>query len=106
MVRSLVEWVLLFWSTFVGSQAPLPVTFAIVIFFISGTEHHGSASNQVFEKRRLQPPLPCFYPHSEWARLGPVQLRSITNVTNLGLLGAAICSAVFIDRVSLSSHPN
>jgi hypothetical protein len=48
--RSLVEWVPLFWSTLVGSQAPLPVTFAIIIFFISVTEHDGSASNQVFEK--------------------------------------------------------
>ena len=43
------------------------------------------------------PPLPCFYPHSEWAASGPgamlgfdLKPRSITTVTNLGLLGAAI----------------
>ena len=40
------------------------------------------------------PPLPCFYPHSEWAALGARcnlgsdhSPRSITLVTDLGLLG-------------------
>jgi hypothetical protein len=40
------------------------------------------------------PPLPCFYPHSEWAASGPgaswgsiLIPRSITAVMNLGLLG-------------------
>jgi len=40
------------------------------------------------------PPLPCFYPHSEWAALGARcnlgsdhSPRSITPVTDLGLLG-------------------
>jgi hypothetical protein len=42
---------------------------------------------------RRHPPLPCFYPHSEWAASGPVQFgvrskpRSITTVTDLRLLG-------------------
>jgi hypothetical protein len=50
-LRSLVEWIPLFWSTLVGSQAPLPSTFAIIIiFFIPVAEHYVSASNQVFEK--------------------------------------------------------
>ena len=49
---------------------------------------------------RRHPPLPCFYPHSNgpfWARckLGfDRKPRSITIVTNLGLLGAAIYRAV------------
>jgi hypothetical protein len=40
------------------------------------------------------PPLPCFYPHSEWAAYGArcklgfdLKPRSITPVMNLGLLG-------------------
>ena len=39
---------------------------------------------------RRHPPLPCFYPHSEWAATrpgaswGPIKPRSITIVTNLG----------------------
>ena len=41
-LRSLVEGGPLFWSTLV-SQSPLPLTFAIIIFFISVTEHDGSA---------------------------------------------------------------
>jgi hypothetical protein len=36
--RSLVEGVPLFWSTLVGSQSPLPLTFAIIIVFISVAE--------------------------------------------------------------------
>ena len=42
------------------------------------------------------PRLPCFYPHSEWAALARCKLgsdlkpRSITQVTDLGLLGTAI----------------
>ena len=45
-------------------------------------------------------PLPCFYPHSKWAALGPVQVgvRSHAQVhptvTDLGCWGAAICLAI------------
>src|SRR5215831_5427586 len=45
-------------------------------------------------------PLPCFYPHSSWAALGPVQVgvRSQAQVHHYGdgpgLLGAAIYSAI------------
>ena len=96
-LRSLVEGVPLFWSTLVGSPAP-PLTFAVIVFFISVTEHHGSASNQVLREtladynhrcrasiRTLNGPF--------WARckLGfDHKPRFITTVTNLGLLGAAI----------------
>jgi hypothetical protein len=44
--------------------------------------------------------LPCFYPHSEWAAMGPVQVgvRSKAQVHHHGdgpgLLGAAIYSAI------------
>src|SRR5215469_5203151 len=46
-------------------------------------------------------PLPCFYPHSQWAALGPVQVgvRSQAQVHHHGdgpgLLGAAILRAIF-----------
>ena len=45
-------------------------------------------------------PLPCFYPHSEWAAMGPVQVgvRSQAQVHHHGdgpgLLGAAIFAAI------------
>ena len=45
-------------------------------------------------------PLPCFYPHSKWAALGPVQVgvRSQAQVhhtvTDLGCWGAAIYTAI------------
>ena len=87
-----------FWSALVGSQIP-PLAFSIIIFFISVTEHHGSASNQVLRETLVvdcTPPLPCFYPHSGWAFWARCKLgfdrkpRSITTVTDLGLLGAAI----------------
>ena len=37
--------------------------------FVSVTEHSGFASNQVLWETLADatPPLPCFYPHSEWA---------------------------------------
>jgi len=37
--------------------------------FGSVTEHSGFASNQVLLETLADatPPLPCFYPHSEWA---------------------------------------
>jgi len=37
--------------------------------FVSVTEHSGFASNQVLLETLADatPPLPCFYPHSEWA---------------------------------------
>jgi len=44
--------------------------------------------------------LPCFYPHSEWAVMGPVQVgvRSKARVHHQcdgpGLLGAAIYAAI------------
>jgi hypothetical protein len=67
--------------------------------FVSVPDHPGYASNQVLLETLADelPPLPCFYPHSEWAASGPGaslgfdhKPRSITIVTNLGLLGAAI----------------
>jgi len=38
------------------------------LFSDSVTEHSGSASNQVLLETLADatPPLPCFYPHSEW----------------------------------------
>ena len=97
-LRSLVEWVPLFWSTLVGSQAPLPLTFAIIMFFISGAEtlwirFEPSLRETLVDSnhrcrasiRTLNGPF--------WARckLGfDHKPRFITTVTNLGLLGAAI----------------
>ena len=95
----------LFWSTLVGSQAPLPLTFAIIIF-ISVTEHHGSASNQVLLETLVDASHRCRAsirtlngPFWVRCKLGfDHKPRFITTVTNLGLLGAAIYFAVFIDR--------
>jgi hypothetical protein len=41
--------------------------------FVSVAEHSGFASNQVLWENLADatPPLPCFYPHSEWAAQGP-----------------------------------
>jgi hypothetical protein len=60
-----------------------------------------SISRSAFQKScQRHPPLPCFYPHSEWAVRGPVQVgvRSKAQVhhtvTDLGCWGAAIYSAI------------
>jgi hypothetical protein len=74
----------------------------------------GSASNQVLRETLVDSNHRCRAsirtlngPFWVRCKLGfDHKPRFITTVTNLGLLGAAICSAVFIDRVSLSSHPN
>src|SRR5215831_10418753 len=56
-------------------------------------------------------PLPCFYPHSSWAALGPVQVgvRSQAQVHHHGdgpgLLGAAIYSAISGGSKRLTQSP-
>jgi hypothetical protein len=89
-----VEWFRFFLSILVGSHIPFSFR-----------------SRNVFDPLRTKsddetladatPPLPCFYPHSEWAALRPgaiwgpiISPRSITPVTDLGLLGAAIYRAI------------
>ena len=49
-LRSLAEWVPLFWSTLVGSQVPLPLTFAIIIIFISVTDMMDPLRTKSYEK--------------------------------------------------------
>ena len=88
-------------STFVGSQTP-PLAFPIIIFFISVTEHQGSASHQVPRETLVDATHRCRA--SIRTLNGPVRTRcklgfdrkprSITLVTNLGWLGAAIYRAV------------
>jgi hypothetical protein len=58
------------------------------------------------------PTSPGFYPHSEWAALGPVQFGSdfkpgsITVVMNPGCWGAAIYRTISKDRPVFRNHPN
>ena len=88
-------------STLVGSQTP-PLAFPIIIFFISVTEHQGSASNQVLRETLVESTHRCRAsirtlngPFWTRCKLGfDRKPRSITIVTNLGLLGAAIYRAV------------
>ena len=62
----------------------------------------GRSARSAFPEVLLTPPtpLPCFYPHSEWAAMGPVHVgvRSQAQVHHHcdgpGLLGAAIYSAI------------
>jgi hypothetical protein len=50
-----------------------PLAFSAIFFFVSVPElslirfQPGSTRNSV----QRHPPLPCFYPHSEWAASGP-----------------------------------
>jgi hypothetical protein len=88
-------------STLDGSQTP-PLAFLIIIFFISVTEHQGSASNQVLRETLVDATHRCRAsirtlkgPFWTRCKLGfDRKPRSITIVTNLGLLGAAIYRAV------------
>ena len=65
---------------------------------ITITKPIGRSARSAFPEVLLAPPtpLPCFYPHSQWAALGPVQVgvRSQAQVHHHGdgpgLLGAAI----------------
>ena len=108
-LRSLVERVPFFWSTHLGSQAPLPLALAIITFFISVAEttlwirFEPSLRETLVDSnhrcrasiRTLSGPF--------WARckLGfDHKPRFITSVTNLGLLGAAISQAI-LNRPSL-----
>ena len=72
--------------------------------FLSINDHqtYRSIRSYRFPEVLLAPPtpLPCFYPHSPWAALGPVQVgvRSQAQVhhtvTDLGCWGAAIYPAI------------
>ena len=76
--------------------------FSIIIFVVSVTEHHGSVSNQVLRETLVDATHRCRASIRTlngpfWARckLGfDRKPRSITIVTNLGLLGAAIYRAI------------
>ena len=69
---------------------------------ITITKPIGRSARSAFPEVLLAPPtpLPCFYPHSQWAAMGPVQVgvRSQAQVhhtvTDLGCWGAAIYSAI------------
>jgi hypothetical protein len=58
------------------------------------------------------PPLPCFYPHSEWAARARCKLGFDLNTQvhhsrdEPGIVGAAIYRAILIDQHSPRSHPN
>ena len=64
-------------------------------------------------EKRLPPPLPRFYPHSEWAAVGPVhvevrfqaQVRHKRNEP--GLLGCChLAIDLWMDQPIIRSHPN
>jgi hypothetical protein len=85
-----------------------------ILFFIAVTEHHRSASNQVLRETLVDASHRCRAsirtlngPFWTRCKLGfDRKPRSITIVTNLGLLGAAIYRAVLNDQQSKRSHPN
>ena len=87
----------MFWSTLVSSQAP-SLTFAIIIFFLFQSQNiiDPLRTKSSRNSGRLQPPFRASIRTLNgpfWARckLGfDRKPRSITNVMNLGLLGAAI----------------
>ena len=67
----------------------------------------------VLQQRLLAPPtLPGFYPHSEWAALGPVHVgvrskpRSITAVMDLGCWALQSNRRSLKDQPVTRSHPN
>jgi hypothetical protein len=92
-----VEWVPLFWGALVGCQTP-PLAFSIIIFVVSVTEHLWIRFNQLLRETLVDAAHRCRASIRTlngpfWARcnLGfDPKPRSITNVMNLGLLGAAI----------------
>jgi hypothetical protein len=97
-----VEWV----ATFLKRRRRQPNSawaFSTIIVFVSVTEHHGSASNQVLRETLVDAAHRCRASIRTlngpfWARckLGfDPKPRSITTVMNLGLLGAAIYRAIF-----------
>lgn len=101
-LRSLVEWVPLFLERR-RRQPNSAWAFSTIIVFVSVTEHHGSASNQVLRETLVDAAHRCRASIRTlngpfWARckLGfDRKPRSITTVMNLGLLGAAIYRAIF-----------
>ena len=84
-------------SAFSGapSSAAKHLAFSIILFFISVTEHHGSASNQVLRETLVDATHRCraSIRTLNGPLLGPVQVgvrskpRSIPRGMNLGLLG-------------------
>ena len=76
------------------------------------SEHHDRFEPVFGNSGRRHPPLPCFYPHSEWAALGPVQfgVRFQAQVHHRGdepgLLGCCYLIDDLQRPAGYRSHPN
>ena len=84
-----------------GSPLVECVLAVLPLFSLLRSATYRSISRSAFQKSCWRHPLlSCFYPHSQWAAMGPVQVgvRSQAQVhhtvTDLGCWGAAIYSAI------------
>jgi hypothetical protein len=100
---------LLSYVLFCPSSLPITVTNIFVLSILSPSR----SAFQIFQKsRRRTHCVPCFYPHSEWAAMGPVQvgIRSKAqvhhHVTDLGCWVLPSTWRSLKDQYVTRSHPN